>query len=374
MSAETDPQRDVYYQYTRSRRLAREVGELDEEIDLWYGAKSILVPPYYGSQSADFEAAYEEFQELEAILDYLEALADDDEVSSDINMQAEEFARKMSSHVIIANVISRLDPEILSSSYIESEFGPSQGYTRSFLVDMQRILTGIDSLNQQNPARVRRTMYNRCSFIQDWYYESVDLSKEDVPDIKDCLDWGREQKNSVENLFNGVVGVRRNIADALDKKISDVIQEKDSKEKELIDIENKISEIQREIDSGTVISKSAIRIIGYALIAWVVVVITTAVSITGGPHFCGKKPEKAPNENRVLLEAMTVFILTAAILILGIASKISSEVLGTLIGGISGYVLGKFKEAASGDRDGGNSTAPDSPGSAVSAPPAEPAD
>lgn len=46
-------------------------------------------------------------------------------------------------------------------------------------------------------------------------------------------------------------------------------------------------------------------------------------------------------DSGLILELITVYLLTATILILGIASKIQSEVLGTLIGGISGYVLGR---------------------------------
>lgn len=43
----------------------------------------------------------------------------------------------------------------------------------------------------------------------------------------------------------------------------------------------------------------------------------------------------------VLLELFTVFLLTSTILILGLGDKIKNEVLGTLLGGISGYVLGR---------------------------------
>lgn len=42
-----------------------------------------------------------------------------------------------------------------------------------------------------------------------------------------------------------------------------------------------------------------------------------------------------------LVEIATVFLLTSTILLLGLADKISGEILGTLLGGISGYVLGK---------------------------------
>jgi hypothetical protein len=44
-------------------------------------------------------------------------------------------------------------------------------------------------------------------------------------------------------------------------------------------------------------------------------------------------------EKGLLLQLITVFLLTISILILGIGDKINSEVLGTLLGGISVYVL-----------------------------------
>jgi hypothetical protein len=56
-----------------------------------------------------------------------------------------------------------------------------------------------------------------------------------------------------------------------------------------------------------------------------------------------------PNKNHdysSLLQLITVFLLTMTILILGLSGLITGEVLGTLIGGISGYVLNKTVNAA----------------------------
>jgi hypothetical protein len=54
----------------------------------------------------------------------------------------------------------------------------------------------------------------------------------------------------------------------------------------------------------------------------------------------------------LITEIITVFLLTSTILLLGLTDKMSSEILGTLIGGISGYVLGKTLKAKNGN-DGG---------------------
>lgn len=45
----------------------------------------------------------------------------------------------------------------------------------------------------------------------------------------------------------------------------------------------------------------------------------------------------------VLLELITVLLLTMSILILGLGKQIEGEVLGTLLGGISGYVLNRIR-------------------------------
>lgn len=50
---------------------------------------------------------------------------------------------------------------------------------------------------------------------------------------------------------------------------------------------------------------------------------------------------KAIFEKGLLIQLITVFLLTVTILILGIGGKLSPEVLGTLLGGISVYVLQK---------------------------------
>ena len=46
----------------------------------------------------------------------------------------------------------------------------------------------------------------------------------------------------------------------------------------------------------------------------------------------------------ILVEINTVLLLTMTILILGLAGKIQGEVLGTLLGGISGYVLNRMRQ------------------------------
>jgi hypothetical protein len=51
--------------------------------------------------------------------------------------------------------------------------------------------------------------------------------------------------------------------------------------------------------------------------------------------------QRAIFSSGLMLELMTIFLLTGAIIILGLDGRIPPEVIGTLLGGISGYVLGR---------------------------------
>jgi hypothetical protein len=51
--------------------------------------------------------------------------------------------------------------------------------------------------------------------------------------------------------------------------------------------------------------------------------------------------QRAIFSSGLMLELMTVFLLSGAIIVLGLDGRIPAEVIGTLLGGISGYVLGR---------------------------------
>lgn len=62
--------------------------------------------------------------------------------------------------------------------------------------------------------------------------------------------------------------------------------------------------------------------------------------------------QRAIFSSGLMLELMTVFLLTGAIIILGLDGRIPAEVIGTLLGGISGYVLGRSVNPLVVDRRG----------------------
>lgn len=74
------------------------------------------------------------------------------------------------------------------------------------------------------------------------------------------------------------------------------------------------------------------------------------VLILLGPRLYSQSIQEGIFSNKLILELLTVYILVSTILILGLANRIQNEVLGTLLGGISGYVLGRSLSNGSQDR------------------------
>jgi hypothetical protein len=83
---------------------------------------------------------------------------------------------------------------------------------------------------------------------------------------------------------------------------------------------------------------------GFAAMTIVLIATLGLFFVARNPHSAGLVHEFL--ESRQLLDLSTVFILALAIIMLGLNEKLSSEVLGTLLGGISGYVLGRATRAA----------------------------
>lgn len=83
------------------------------------------------------------------------------------------------------------------------------------------------------------------------------------------------------------------------------------------------------------------------------VLLLYAIPFLGPMLLKGKNSESFANVSEdivfssgLLTEITTILLLTMTILILGLAGKMPGEVLGTLIGGISGYVLNRIRERA----------------------------
>jgi hypothetical protein len=118
---------------------------------------------------------------------------------------------------------------------------------------------------------------------------------------------------------------------------------------DISNLENVRDEVDLVLNSSdkltSLIVKWTIPIVGILLIA-----------ILLGPKVYSEHIQAEILSNKLTLELITVYILVTTILILGLANRIQNEVLGTLLGGISGYVLGR---SLSKNREGQNSQSDD---------------
>lgn len=115
--------------------------------------------------------------------------------------------------------------------------------------------------------------------------------------------------------------------------------------------------------SNKIIDQSAIDVISNTLLAWMAIIVMVIVAIITLTWFkfkyAGNQQQNSEFSFTLFLEMMTVFLLTGAILILGLAAKIDNQGLAALIGGISGYVLGRMRSGTqAGEGYQGSAVAP----------------
>jgi hypothetical protein len=108
---------------------------------------------------------------------------------------------------------------------------------------------------------------------------------------------------------------------------------KTNKERETT-VRNELRLLEERLNKSNNISDSLIT---WALPAFGLLVIILLLA----PKVYNTDVQSDIFQRGLLLELLTVFLLVASILILGLAERIEQNSLGTLIGGISGFVLGR---------------------------------
>lgn len=147
--------------------------------------------------------------------------------------------------------------------------------------------------------------------------------------------------------------LRSQVADA-EQQLEDIRRQVVELQQREIEIQAQKVEVQREI-AEELVSKRSERLIVYTLLAWSAIIALVIVAILRLSKAQNTGTGKQAVNYPMFLELVTVFVLTASILILGLAGKIGDEALAALIGGISGYVLGRLSEGR-GARDTGTTS------------------
>lgn len=144
--------------------------------------------------------------------------------------------------------------------------------------------------------------------------------------------------NSPEDLDSYIILVKRVIQEDISKHLSTFIKKIDGKindvELKIQVAKNNINKIYQEDDKKFSINSLAIWV---GLPAFCITILLLYLI----PELITRNNSEKKHDFSALLQLITVFLLTMTILILGLSGLLTGEVLGTLIGGISGYVLNR---------------------------------
>lgn len=161
----------------------------------------------------------------------------------------------------------------------------------------------------------------RSITFDDFYWEDVaDDSKINYKEIDENF------KMSIESMkvaYSSLQGRVESIKQSINKKIEE--------------IDGKLSELYSQKSQNTDLHRISILI---GLPAFCITILLLFLV----PYYLERKSasnDSTANNKQYLLDVATVLLLTLTILILGLAKMITGEVLGTLLGGISGYVLNR---------------------------------
>ncbi|PBQ33555.1 hypothetical protein CNR22_17825 [Sphingobacteriaceae bacterium] len=162
-----------------------------------------------------------------------------------------------------------------------------------------------------------------------------------------------EDLNAIEEVFNSTFKSElQEIKSLLDEEKKRIISARDEIRIKIAALRKQRGLIRSKLEEDTQINFLAIRL-GLPLFCGTILLLFLGPSILKLIRKSNSDQPTSSESRSTLLEISTVLLLTMSILILGLAQRLTGEVLGTLIGGISGYVLNRINTQ--------NSQAPSTP-------------
>jgi hypothetical protein len=151
-------------------------------------------------------------------------------------------------------------------------------------------------------------------------------SKSDAQDSRACVEFAQnppkpetDRLSAISELERVATELRQSIEET-DKTITSIIENK----------AKWANQLHNSVDISSNLLTYTIPLLGLVVIL-----------LMGIPILYSKATQANIIASGFILEVFTVFLLISATLVLGVAQRIPSEALGTLLGGISGFVLGR---------------------------------
>ncbi len=171
-----------------------------------------------------------------------------------------------------------------------------------------------------------------------------------------CMKWIGAAHADAAKRVPLIGNALRTIRDETSRFQESLRTSKAAAESEVQKIQTSLEAVERksvqQLRGKTLIDTSAQTVIYYTLWAWgsIIVAVIVAILLLGYFALIGNARDagaqnrevSGPASYAMFLEMMTVFLLTGTILILGLSGRLNTEALAALIGGISGYVLGRM--------------------------------
>lgn len=153
-----------------------------------------------------------------------------------------------------------------------------------------------------------------------------DKSTNDAQDVRQCIEFAQNPPRPENDRLSAISELERVATEArsaiedTDKTINSIIQNK----------AKWTNQLHNSVDISSNLLTYTIPLLGLVVIL-----------LMGIPILYSKATQESIIASGFILEVFTVFLLISATLVLGVAQRIPSEALGTLLGGISGFVLGR---------------------------------
>ena len=151
-------------------------------------------------------------------------------------------------------------------------------------------------------------------------------------------DFSKNLRNELVAPFNDKIGELTLAVERLNQRVTDHQRAVETKDRDLRD----------QVASDQLKNQNYYGLSRYGFLSMTAILLAALISllfVARNAHLSGLLQDFF--RWNPILDLSTVFILALAIIMLGLNDKLSSEVLGTLLGGIAGYVLGRASRAAS---------------------------
>lgn len=191
-----------------------------------------------------------------------------------------------------------------------------------------------------NISKKFRDHYIYPNFIR---YEFVNDTRKPVLDTARFSAY--KEGLNINNLVEHHAELMKSITGPITTKKKEITTNIQTLEKENKENRQKVLQLQIDLDDQSSIDKTVIYMGFPIFILFILAIYLVPLwYVYKRENLDGQRTEnlyKMIYGSGLVTEIITVFLLTSTILLLGVTDKLAPEILGTLIGGISGYVLGR---------------------------------